>query len=170
MKLEVLIGPICSGKSTYAKRRAKEGAIIVCHDDLTEMIHGEYRYEKELRSEYRACEESIARTFLESGKDVIIDRTHLTRESRSRWIDFAKHEYQMFHPADHPEVIAVVFPIDLPPVSAMRRFEHDARGRPYEEWLRVARHHFAQLQDEPFDWSAEGFDKFHYSTYDGILN
>ena len=153
MKLEILIGMIASGKSTYAARRAKEGAIVICHDDLTVMLHAEYRYEQGLRQAYRTAEEMLAHTFLHHGRDVVIDRTHLTAESRRRWVDFRMSHY-------HPglRLGAIVFPIEAADEHAYRRFNSDPRGRPYTEWLKVACHHAGQAEAEPLDAKAEGFD------------
>jgi hypothetical protein len=41
-------------------------------------------------------------------------------------------------------------------VHARRRFDADPRGRSYDEWLSVARHHWAQAQAEPLS-EGEGF-------------
>jgi predicted kinase len=90
LRLEVLVGMIASGKSTYARRRADEGALVVSHDDLTAMLHARYRYEQGLREPYRRIEESIAWRGLDAGRDVVIDRTHLTRESRERWLKWVR--------------------------------------------------------------------------------
>lgn len=157
--LEILIGMIASGKSIYARRRANPadgspGAMIVCHDDLTEMLHGAYRYEPGLRVCYRQMEDWLARTALAHGRDIVIDRTHLTRESRARWLTFART-------LDLPTpvaVVAVAFPIESPKVYAGRRFDVDPRGRSYEDWLQVARHHFEQALAEPLG-EDEGFDR-----------
>lgn len=156
LRLEVLIGMIASGKSTYARKRAADGALVVCHDDLTAMLHTEYRHEQGLRNCYRRMEEELAEAGMDAGRDVVIDRTHLTRESRERWVDFA-HGHMMFRP-QRIDVIAVTFPIALPQVHAVNRFRADPRGRLYEEWLDVARHHAEQVRAEPLDWQAEGFD------------
>jgi predicted kinase len=149
--IELLIGMIGSGKSTYALGRAKEGALIVCRDALTAMLHGEYRYEQGLRECYRQMEEAIVFGALSCvGRDAVIDRTHLTRESRSRWIGWARKW--------GVPIIAITFPIWPAHVHATRRHHHDARGRTYLEWHRVAIHHAAQAAAEPLDWQAEGFD------------
>src|SRR5437879_4836675 len=108
--IEILVGPIASGKSTYARQRADEGALVVCHDDLTAMLHCTYRYEQELRETYRAMENNLAMRALFSGRDVLIDRTHLTRESRRRWLDFARnHGLELDRPPT--PVVAVTFPV-----------------------------------------------------------
>ncbi len=148
-KVELLCGMICSGKSTYAKRRAKEGAIVVSHDDLSQMCHQEYRYQLDLRSMYRAMEESLVGIAVQNGKDVVIDRTHLTKEARSRWRN-----------AFIGDLHVVDFKLELPQVHARRRFEADARGRPYDEWLKVAIHHYDQAKAEPLCWKDEGFSSW----------
>jgi predicted kinase len=148
-KIEILVGMIGSGKSTYARRRAAQGAIVICHDDLTEAFHREYTYKPELRDFYRSCEELIAVEALEEGLDVIIDRTHLTRESRNRWLVRAALQAV--------PITAVLFPIETPEIHALRRFRADPRGRTAEEWLMVARHHAEQAAAEPFNAKKEGF-------------
>lgn len=156
-RLEILVGMVGSGKSTYARRRADEGAIVISHDSLTEMLHARYRYEQQLRAEYRAAEEQLARTFLSAGRDVVIDRTHLTTESRGRWIGFAKRMH--FGSGIETRVMAVTFPIESPEVHAQRRCIADARGRSFDDWFRVAQHHYEQALAEPLDPKAEGFDE-----------
>lgn len=157
--IELLIGMIASGKSTYARRRAREGALVVSHDDLTAMLHAEYRYEQELRSCYRKMEEALAVEAIVAGRDLVIDRTHLTRESRARWVAF-KHNAML--PLDSWKtlrIVAVTFPNFGPSAHARRRFESDPRGRSHEEWYAVAQHHHAQALAEPLDWQAERFDE-----------
>lgn len=152
--LELLVGMIGSGKSTYALQRAREGAIIICHDALVEGFHGEYRYEQGLRSFYRHCEVQMVRAAIDMGLSVVIDRTHLTRESRTRWVRLAGRRGVPCR--------AVVFPRVTAQEHARRRFVADPRGRSYEDWLMVAQHHEAQAEAEPFDetaWQQEGFDE-----------
>jgi predicted kinase len=155
--IELLIGMIGSGKSTYARSRAKEGALVVSHDDLTAMLHAEYRYEQGLREVYRRMEEAIVAEAIVAGRDAVIDRTHLTRESRARWVAFKNNATL---PADSwrtLRVVAVTFPVWPAHVHATRRHHADARGRSFLEWHQVATHHAEQAQAEPLDWQAEGF-------------
>lgn len=147
MIIEVLVGMIASGKSTYARKRADEGALVISHDDLTTMLHGCYRYEPELKDCYRAIMVDMACQSIIAKRDVIVDRTHLTRESRKIWIDVANG-------AKVP-VIAVMFPQLHAEAHARRRFEADPRGRSYEEWLKVAKHHEQQALAEPLIFSQE---------------
>lgn len=158
-KLEVLIGMVASGKSTYARRRAGEGALVISHDDLTAMLHASYRYEPGLRECYRRMEESLAWAALNIGRDVVVDRTHLTRESRQRWVRWASN-YDFLQTFDGhgptTRVVAVAFPIASAEEHAYRRANHDARGRTLAEWHKVAEHHAAQAAAEPLD-ASEGF-------------
>jgi adenylate kinase family enzyme len=159
-KVELLVGMVGSGKSTYARKRADQGAMIVNHDSLTEMLHARYRYEQGKRDLYRRLEESLAFEVLARGFDVVIDRTHLTRENRSRWVKWARN-YDSLNTFDGrgptTPVIAVAFPIEDPDTHALRRYVADARGRPLHEWIQVARHHAEQARQEPLDWGTEGF-------------
>lgn len=161
-KLYVLVGMIASGKSTWAREKADEGAVVVCHDDLTQMLHGRYRYEADMRICYRQMEEEIADAALLWGRDVVIDRTHLTRESRKRWIDFGRNlnRIHRWRGRREPfvEVIAVAFPRKIAYVHAKRRYESDSRGRSFHEWRQVAGHNQDQADAEPLS-DAEGFDR-----------
>ncbi len=160
-RIEILIGMIASGKSLYARQRADEGALVISHDSLTNMLHTRYRYEQGLRECYRRMEESLVWAALAAGRHAVVDRTHLTREARKRWIQWVRH-YDSLNTFDGrgptTPIIAVAFPIESPEVHARRRFDADARGRSYEEWLRVAQHHAEQARLEPLD-PAEGFDE-----------
>lgn len=149
LKIEVLVGMIASGKSTYARKRADQGALVISHDDLTQMLHAQYRYEPALRDCYRAMMVQLACNALAAGRDVVVDRTHLTRESRQLWIDTAR--------GAQVRVIAVAFPIEPAGIHAQRRVYSDARGRTFDEWFKVAVHHEEQASAEPL-MASEGFD------------
>jgi predicted kinase len=148
---------IGSGKSEYARRRAAGGALVVCRDDLCRMLHagalGGCGYEPASRERYRRMESALVREVLAAGRDAVIDRTHLTRESRGRWVALAH--------GLGAGAIAVVFPVESPEVHARRRFEADARGRSLDDWLAVARHHAAQAAAEPISVD-EGFAEIRY--------
>jgi predicted kinase len=168
MTLYVLVGMIASGKSTYALKRADEGALVTSHDMLTNMLHARYRYEPGLRQCYRDMEEALVVRSFEHGRDAVIDRTHLTRESRERWIVFAR-QLDHWEILDRPrtQVVAVTFPIASPEEHARRRVAADPRGRTAEEWLLVARHHAEQAAAEPLDIS-EGFDGIIFEGFDQV--
>lgn len=163
MRLEVLVGMVCSGKSVYARKRADEGALVVCHDSLTQGLHGgAYRYEQGLRDCYRRMEEALVAEAIWARRDALVDRTHLTRDSRRRWIDFAQRfRDEALIEGDREiyrglSVVAVAFSIETPLIHATRRFRTDPRGRTFEEWLFVADHHWTQAQEDPLH-EGEGF-------------
>jgi predicted kinase len=166
MTIYVCVGMIASGKSTWAQPKADAGAFLVCHDKIIEDIHGRYRYDRELRDAYHHIEESIAWSALCVGRDVIVDRTHLTRESRRRWVEWAA-DFVSINTFDGEgpsvQVVAVRFSIETPDVHARRRCTSDPRGRPWEDWFGVAEHHYAQAMAEPLS-ADEGFDEIVEAT------
>jgi hypothetical protein len=170
MRLEVLVGMVASGKSTYARQRADQGCLVVCHDSIAPGLHTRYRYEGFLRDYYRGIEEYMAREGLREGCDVLIDRTHLTLESRTRWVRFHTEMSREFHrthlvTGEKFPLVAVVFPFEAPEVHAFRRFRTDPRGRSLSEWLHVAHHHAEQWAQEPI-LDTEGFTEIHYPRPD----
>lgn len=73
-KLEILFGPVASGKSTYSRRRASDGALIANDDAIVLAVHGgEYSlYAKELKPVYKALRGLVAQFGAALGRDVII--------------------------------------------------------------------------------------------------
>lgn len=149
--IEVLCGMIASYKSTWAKKRAKEGWIIINDDSLVNAVHGgNYTlYSKALKPLYKSIEDHILHTAIAMGKDVVIDRgLDISTGSRKRWVAIAKS-------LDTP-IQAIVFKVETPEIHAERRVKSDARGYDYQYWLDVARAHFTRW-DDPTE--SEGFDE-----------
>lgn len=146
--LEVLVGPIASGKTTYAQARADQGAILVSMDDITMMLHGgDYRrYDVGLKGLYRQIETDAIGHGLELGRDVVVDRTNLDLERRSRYVGLAR--------AAGAITWAVTFPIESPETQARRRVQVDSRGYDYDVWLAVAEKHAREYVAPSVD---EGF-------------
>jgi predicted kinase len=142
VSIEMLVGTIGAGKSTYARERAKEGSAVVCHDDIVSMVHGCYRYEsfKSLMY-YRMMEEVIKVAFVHGYYCVVLDGTHLTRKARARWIEFGME--------NRYPVCATTFPLEDPEVHARRRFESDPRGRSLYHWTQVAKEQAQKTLHEP---------------------
>src|SRR5690554_6035008 len=88
MKIEVLVGMIASGKSTYALQRAREGAIIYNNDAVVEAVHGgDYKlYDERLKGLYDAVQMSIMYSAIKYGRDLVIDKTNLNRIKRQRYV------------------------------------------------------------------------------------
>lgn len=147
--IEVLVGTIGSGKSTYAKQRAKDGCIIVNDDSIVNAVHADQYglYQEDLKPIYKGAELFILNTALAMGKDVVIDKgLSLSVNSRQRWISIGRS-------LDIP-VQCVLFEFFTPEVHAERRAGSDDRGLGKEYWLKVAKCHFANYQEPTV---AEGF-------------
>lgn len=151
MKVEILIGNIASGKSTYCRRRVEEGAVVMNDDAIVNGLHcGIYtKYDKALKPLYKAIENAIVTSAITLGRDVVIDRgVNLTPRSRRRFVGLA-------HSMD-AEAHAVIFEFCEPSIHADRRMSHDDRGHSAEYWLEVATvFHNKYIPPEEH----EGFDK-----------
>lgn len=138
--MEILVGPIASGKSTYARRRAADGAIVVCDDDLVLACHaGLYdMYDPRLKPMYMAMEAAVITHAASLGRDIVVDTGGRTRSRRSRFAALGRS--LGYTPR------AVLFEWKDAETHARRRFEHDPRGYSYERWLTVALRHEQEFQ------------------------
>lgn len=151
MAVEILIGNIASGKSTYCKKRAKEGAIIMNDDAVVNGVHCDMYtlYSKDLKPLYKSIENAIVTSSIMLGRDVVVDRgLNLTPKSRRRFIGLS-HAYDV-------DAVAVVFEFCDPVVHAQRREKDNLRGHTFQYWHKVAK-----VFDEKFvpPQEHEGFDK-----------
>ncbi len=147
--VEILVGTIASGKSTYCKKRAKEGAIIVNDDAIVCSLHaGIYTlYDKSIKALYKSLESHIVNTAILIGRDVIVDRgVNLTPRSRRRFIGIAT--------SLDVDCIAIVFPFCSPAIHAADRFKDDSRGLSYRAWEKVVEAHIEKYKRPTMD---EGF-------------
>lgn len=151
MKLELLVGPIASGKSTYCRKAAQEGAIILNDDSIVTGIHaGDYRlYKEALKPLYKTVETSVVTTALAMGLRVVVDRPNHSRKMRRRFIGLA-------HSLD-ATVQLVMFKRETPEIHGERRFKSDCRGHSLDYWVDVARVHDRIY--EPPDQLIEQFDE-----------
>lgn len=150
MKLELLCGPIASGKSTYSRKAASEGAIILNDDSIVNAVHGgDYcLYKKSLKPLYKSIENTLVCTALSMGLRVVIDRPNYSIKMRRRYIGLA-------HSLD-AKVEIVMFKRESPEVHGNRRFNSDSRGHTLDYWIDAARHHESLYQ--PPDQTIEQFD------------
>lgn len=152
--IELLIGNIASGKSTYCLKRAKEGALIVNDDSIVNALHCDQYdlYSEELKPLYKSLENQIVLLGVCLKKDIVIDRgLNLKPKSRRRFVG-------MGHSLDVP-VCAVVFEFNKPEIHASRRIAHDNRGYSYDYWLKVATRLDSGYVEPIFE---EGFDEIIY--------
>lgn len=151
--VELLIGMIGSGKSIYSNKRAKEGAIVLNDDSIVLAVHGgNYSlYDKKLKPLYKQVETAMFHTAIAMGKDIVIDRTNLSKSQRTRYISLAKSLDQ--------DIVGVIFPIEDPEIHAARRYKHDSRGVSYQKWCGIADFHFSQYEEPQLN---EGFNNFKF--------
>jgi len=159
-KIQVLVGMIASGKSTYAKNAARRGVICVNDDAVVNLVHADdyTLYDKTLKTLYKSTENHIISVALAMGRTVLVDRgLNLSLRGRQRWLSLAQGY-------DLPcEVIQ--FPVEAPGVHAQRRAKSDLRGHDYNYWLRVAEHHFNGYVPPTLD---EGFSAIHSITFSEV--
>lgn len=131
--LELLVGNIASGKSSWTEPRASEGWITVNNDSLVRSMHGgNYDWERQIPGLKTSLGILIVETAGAHGRSVVIDNTNRTSSGRLPFVAAARRAGGM-------KVRAILFPRSSPETHARRRFEADARAMPYEYWLEVAR-------------------------------
>lgn len=152
--VEILIGTIASGKSTYCHQKALKRFIIINDDAIVNALHCNYYdlYEEKLKPLYKSIENQIFTSSISAGKSVVVDRgLNLTPKSRRRFIGLAN--------SLDVEVNAIVFEFCDPEVHAKRRMESDSRGFDYDYWLDVAKF---QCDKYLAPTLSEGFSEIQY--------
>lgn len=135
--LDILYGPIASGKSTYAATRAAGGALIYNDDSVHCTVHGgNYSlYDTDLKPLYKMIGMQIIRHAAAIGRDVVVDSTGLRKSTRSRFREIA---------------MALGFRTRLVVFrggkfegqeDGVRRFNSDPRGKTLEAWKLVGMTH-----------------------------
>lgn len=87
-KLIILVGNIGLGKSTFARKLADEGAMVVNLDSIVTMLHGgNYKgYREDWKEVYKGAQIDIMQQAVISSLDIIIDNTNMKRKGRVRLI------------------------------------------------------------------------------------
>lgn len=144
----LLVGTIGSGKSTYAKKMAKDGVLIVNDDSIVNSVHGGQNtlYSMALQPLYKLIENTIIHYAVGNHLDVIIDRTNLSIKSRKRPIAIAKSLEE--------QITAICFKIPSKEEALNRRMTED-RGYSREQWAKVWDRMMADYSQPTVD---EGFD------------
>lgn len=159
--IEILVGPIASGKSTYCQIAANHGSFILNDDAIVNMLHAnDYtRYNPNYKILYKSIENHIVASVLAMDRSVVIDRgLNISIQGRKRFITLAKSFDVLCH--------ATVFKKEDPAIHAERRMKSDSRGHDYEYWLSVARLHDLHYE---YPTVEEGFDKIYEMSYEQIL-
>lgn len=159
-EIQVLIGLIGSGKSTYSQKMAAKGAIIICDDLIVNAVHANnyLLYDKGLKVLYKSIENHIASIAATFNRTIVVDSgRNISTQARQRWLAIARS-------IDVP-CIAIVFPKEDVETHAHRRWQSDDRGYDYSYWLRVVREHNSNYSEPTLE---EGFSKITHIKWGDI--
>jgi predicted kinase len=160
MKLQVLVGMIASGKSTYARQAARHGVLCVNDDAIVNLIHADQYdlYDPKIKALYKSIENHIVGTCLALGRNVLIDRgLNVSPKARQRWIALAR--------SFDARCEALVFANEGPQAHAERRFQSDSRGCSLEFWMKAARRHDSLFVPPTLE---EGFEAVYLISFSDI--
>ena len=160
MKLQLLCGPIASGKSSYSKNAANNGIICVNDDAIVQMLHGNNYslYNENLKLLYKSIENNVVSTALAMNKQVLIDRgLNCSIRGRKRWLALANSFDVLCE--------AIIFKNEGSRAHAERRTINDSRGHSFEYWLNVAELHNKEYEEPTVE---EGFSAVHYISFEEI--
>jgi len=146
-KLYLTIGILGSGKTTWAKKMAKEDSNvkIISPDVIRQMLHGRYLYDNDLDSLVTNICQELIKILSYNYYDVIIDCCNLTKSRRESW------------PWWRAEKIAVVFPRKTKVWHVNNKMK-DSKGKSRSYWNGVYDSHVEQV--EPID--KESFNEVIY--------
>ncbi|AXH67881.1 polynucleotide kinase [Mycobacterium phage Bromden] len=122
LTLTAMRGYPASGKSTTARTIANNtGAVVVCRDELRNMLHGVYfndgsnhpKSPKDFEDQVTIAERAQVAAFLKAGVSVVVDATHLEPSYLRKWAKMAAQYGAEFVRVDH-----------FPPVEECRRRDH----------------------------------------------
>lgn len=135
--IEILFGPIASGKSTYARKRAEEGAIIVNDDAIVTALHGgNYSlYRETLKPVYKAAQSAMISHALIDRQDVVVDTTARHRPTRDR----LRLTALAFDTSSRLVIFRRGYFSGVE--DGERRYEADPRGLTLEQWRDIGRRH-----------------------------
>lgn len=141
MKAYILIGMIGSGKSSWARMTAGTdfNTIRVSGDDIRNMIKDRYTFDFQLEPLVDKMKMAMIKEVVKSGKDIIIDDCHLTREGRE---ELCKYLVSI---AETGIDITYVW-IKCNDMIALRRRKTNLRGRTEFEWQQVIHKHLHMFE------------------------
>lgn len=157
LSMEILVGPIASGKSSYCKSKAKQDYLIVNDDAIVNMLHAEIytKYSKELKPLYKQIENTIIYTGFSLNRSIIIDRPNFKRETRIRYINIARS-------IGIKNIYCIRFKDEGLEEHSSRRFNSDSRGYSKEYWESVYRYQKSKFEEPSL---SEGYKEIKEYVY-----
>ena len=140
--IEILYGPIASGKSTYARHRAEDGAIILSDDAITTAVHaGDYlAYQPDLKPLYKSIGQTIFSMGVALGCDIVVDSTALKLSTRTFYRLVAKT-------LDQPTALVFFRAGQFSGAAdGERRYKADSRGYTRKRWRLVGEEHAQNVE------------------------
>lgn len=129
-EIQILIGNIGAGKSTYVKRMVDKGYVVISKDALRYMVGGgQYIYDEALEPVIHTMATGILLLLVFSRKNIIIDETNMSITERK---DFMQYKYILDY-----KYTAIVFPKLSKEESVARRLQANHGVTPKEVWEQV---------------------------------
>lgn len=127
--LYIMCGLPGSGKDTEARRIAEEtGALIVCKDNIREMIFGKYVFNAEVEPVVKEINGlAVGVIYVESEFDIVVNECHLTAGKRKYWIELSE-KYN---------IKPVIVYCDTPAAVCIKRRMSEPRTYTPEKWIEV---------------------------------
>lgn len=148
----VIVGNIGSGKSTYAKKLAEEGYIVIARDALRYMIGGgNYIFNRELEPAIWQGEWDILFNLMQTGVAIVVDEVGISPLMRKRYIELA----EVFN----YKISAHIMP-EISKEEAINRRMKNPHGQPDKDLWGGVWDMFSIGYEEPTE--EEGFDEIKY--------
>jgi predicted kinase len=147
-KLIVLMGNIGSGKSTFARKLADEGAVIVDLDSIVTMVHGgNYKgYKEEWKGLYKVIQSAIISTAIKNNKDIAIDDSNMKKSRRQ----------SLIHLGEFWQLKVICYDFGPGTEEGLKRRMKQLKGHKPEYWVPVYKKLKNQYERPTIE---EGFDE-----------
>ena len=136
----ILVGPSGVGKSTWAKNKAQEeeNSIIINKDLLRTMIKDKYTFNHLYEDLIEGWAKTLFRKAIKAGFDVILDETHLTKNSRKSIINMISQYEELFD----EEIKIVVVSFEYSDLKTLfERRKNDNKGYKDKNWEDIIKAH-----------------------------
>lgn len=148
--VHVMMGLPGSGKTTWAKEKAKEtGAMIISRDSIRHMLKHSHDYDSSSRGQEYVWDVSqfMIKTALQRKFDVILDQLSLTRKQRQGTLEFIR-EYA-------PLALVTLVHCIEDKLNVQRRMNSDMAWGDEEYYVNLIKKLKSEVEEPTYD---EGFD------------